>query len=83
MQNQRVQVTEEEFQAWLLHPVTEQFRAFLRESLEDLQNQWVNGNFTTETVDGTAQSNARSIGRGQVLLDILSLDFETLSQEKA
>ncbi len=83
MQNQKVRVTEEEFHNWLLHPVTEQFREFLRASLVDLQNQWVEGNFTTETSDGTAQANARSIGRGQTLLDVLNLDFETISQEKA
>jgi hypothetical protein len=39
----------------------------------------VSGNFTSSTVDETAQMNASNIGKAQMITDILGLDFETLT----
>jgi hypothetical protein len=51
--------------------------------LEELQQQWVEGNFTSDTSDATAQINARSIGKAQNLVDIIELSSEILNEENA
>lgn len=39
------------------------------------------GNFTSSTSDETAQLNATSIGKAQMITDILGLDYETILGE--
>lgn len=76
-------ITEAEWEEWKLHPVTKRFQQFLKEQLEELQQQWVEGNFTSDTSDATAQINARSIGKAQNLVDIIELSSEILNEENA
>lgn len=73
------EVTEQEWADWRLHPVTKQYHRRLEQFLESLKQQWVSGNFTSTTVDETAQLNASNIGKAQMLIDILGMDFETLT----
>jgi hypothetical protein len=51
----------------------------LESFLEDLKEQWTQGNFTSTTTDETAQLNALNIGKAQMITDILGLDYETLT----
>jgi hypothetical protein len=51
----------------------------LERFLEGLKQQWAEGNFTSSTVDETAQLNAVNIGKAQMATDILELDYETLT----
>lgn len=37
------EVTKEEYQEWLLHPVTRALRDKAREALEERKSEWVNG----------------------------------------
>ena len=81
--SQVLKITEAEWEEWKLHPVTKRFRQFLKGQLEELQQQWVEGNFTSDTSDATAQINARSIGKAQNLVDIIELSSEILNEENA
>lgn len=76
-------ITEAEWEEWKLHPVTKRFHQFLLYQLAELQKQWVEGNFTSDTSDATAQINARSIGKAQNLVDIIELSSEILNEENA
>lgn len=73
------EITEQEWADWKMHPVTVQYHKRLEHFLEDLKQQWVSGNFTSSTVDETAQMNSSNIGKAQMITDILGLDFETLT----
>lgn len=73
------EITEQEWADWKMHPVTVQYHKRLEQFLEDLKQQWVSGNFTSSTVDETAQMNSSNIGKAQMITDILGLDFETLT----
>jgi hypothetical protein len=73
------EITEQEWADWRLHPVTAQFHRRLESFLEDLKEQWTQGNFTSTTTDETAQLNALNIGKAQMITDILGLDYETLT----
>lgn len=78
---QNPKITEQEWAEWKLHPVTMQYHKCLEQFLENLKQQWVSGNFTSSSTDETVQLNASNIGKAQMLIDILGLDFETLSGE--
>jgi hypothetical protein len=55
----------------------------LESFLEELKEQWTQGNFTSTTTDETAQLNALNIGKAQMITDILGLDYETLTGDEA
>jgi hypothetical protein len=46
----------------------------------DIKDNWAAGNYTEETVEGTAQQNAKAIGRYQALEDVEDL-IEELKKE--
>lgn len=60
-----------EFQQWLKHPATEALISNLKEQIQFLKDGWAEGAFTTETVDGTVQTNAKNIGQIQCALTLL------------
>lgn len=67
-------VTKEEYVAWLDHPLTKALRLHIQADVEDLKDQWVNGDFTHESVEGTNQRNAQALGRAQeadLILDLI------------
>lgn len=59
--------TKAEILEWKDSSVTRYLMDFMREEFEELKNQWANADFTTESVDGTAQLNARAIGEIKAL----------------
>ena len=76
------EITEQEWTDWKMHPVTVQYHKRLEQFLEDLKQQWVSGNFTSSTVDETAQMNASNIGKAQMITDIV-LATATQSQRES
>ncbi len=52
---------------WREHPVTRYLLEDLAEQVQELKDAWGRGAFTEETVDGTAQVNASSIGAVKAL----------------
>lgn len=67
-----MEVSQEEFQEWLLHPVTRAFRAKMMESRERLKESWAQGAFR-----GDHALEARVQGQCEILKQIL--DAETPS----
>jgi hypothetical protein len=74
-------ITKNEFEEWLLHPVTQDFKKLLKYKREDIKERWANGNFTAESADGTKQLNAEALGWVWMLEQVLALDYEGLVQE--
>jgi hypothetical protein len=47
---------------WLELEPTKELIKVLNEKIEEMKESWSDGVYTTETVDGTAQANAKAIG---------------------
>ena len=45
----------------------------LQYRIQEYKDAWANGQFTTESVDGTAQMNAKWLGRCEAETEILEL----------
>ena len=73
-------MTLDEWQEWQIHPATKAFLSYLQQSQKELQRQWANGGFTTESADGTVQLNAEALGMYRALSQVLELDYETIKE---
>lgn len=76
-------ITLDEWKEWKLHPVTIEFFSSVKARIEDKKDQWANGNFTEETIDGTSQRNAEAIGAVVALSDLLETSYEGVIEEVA
>lgn len=52
-----------ERQAWLQHPCTRAFIHTMQGDVVDILEGWGNGNYTTESVEGTMQLNSEALGQ--------------------
>lgn len=74
-----LQVSEEDFKAWAMHPVTEALRQYLiAQRLGEMEN-WARQSFVEQTEFGTAVKNAAALGRCEVYAQILDLNFSELN----
>lgn len=73
--------TEEMYQEWLMHPVTQVYRQFLGESRKVLMEQWEAGAFQ---VDGDplkiAIANAGALSECRKLKELAELTYEQFSE---
>ena len=67
--------TRQEFQEWLANPVTQAFRALLRDRVQLLQEEWASGKFTSSDAVTTMMQNAEAIGQCHALEDMLEIDY--------
>lgn len=82
MQQSRQILTKEMFDDWLQHPVTEMLRAVVAPNLRKaLHEAWEAGNLTAESVEGTAQLNARAIGEAKAWRKIEQMTYEDMEGE--
>lgn len=66
------------FQEWKSLPQTEAFFRHLKGLRQDLLEAWSDGTFTAESVEGTAQLNAKALGYVEMIDQIVNLeDFDT------
>jgi hypothetical protein len=65
-------VTPEEAMAWINHPITTALMATLKGDYENLITAWTEGDFTTESLDGSLQKNANAIGKVQSITEIFA-----------
>ena len=63
--------TVEECRGWIEQGVGKYFKALLFERLEDLKDNFVNGDYTGVCADETAQKNAEAIGRAQAIAEVI------------
>jgi hypothetical protein len=69
-------ISQEEIQGWKNHPVTKEYFKMMKQLREELLEQWANSNFTAETSEGTAQLNAKALGKVQLLDELLDFYIE-------
>jgi len=80
MAKERVPVTEAEWKEWLVHPVTQSYRLWLEELVEEAKEAWARGSFTASDGTGTLQLNAEALGRVDAVQQLIDLDYEEFSQ---
>ena len=67
------------FKAWRSQDDTKVIYKYLKKKRDECMDSWANGNFTTDTCEGTALLNAEAIAIVNVLNDILNLEAEDVS----
>ena len=75
--------SEEEFLAWLSHPVTQSFRVLLEHWKEGLKEQWAQGGFQSEDYEVTLQANNQALGQVRLLTELIELDYTSFSEGTA
>ena len=70
--------TEQEWNEWLQHPVTQAFRRCLQVERERLHNVWEAGQFSGETSDETAALNIMAAAEARLLGDMQQMDYSDL-----
>jgi hypothetical protein len=65
-------MTQNEFQEWKVHPVTEEFLNHLKKAKQETMELWANRTFTTEGENQFALGGVYSINQ------ILELDYEDI-----
>lgn len=78
MEDRQQKQAQEEFDAWLAHPVTQQILEVARLRKETFKERWAAGAFTDLSQYGTAILNAKAIGGCEMLDWFIELDYETL-----
>ena len=63
--------TKEEWEEWMIHPVTKLHRELLVKWVEGLREQWSDGNFLNDEI-----SNAGAQGEARVLVKVLETKYE-------
>jgi hypothetical protein len=56
---------------------------FLKNLKELLKEEWANGTFTSEDVQGTIQLNSVALGKVHLLEDLFDLNYEWLIEDLA
>jgi hypothetical protein len=75
------EVTEEEFAAWLSHPVTRSVLHVLHGKREELRQQWEGGSFTDYDQGKTALVNVGNLGMCRGYAFVTDLSYEQLAEE--
>lgn len=74
-------VTKEEYIQWLSSSCTKALILELAAERETIRDSWEEGDFTEESVDGTAQRSAQYLGRCQKITEVIEL-IRNLSKEE-
>ena len=73
----------EEVRGWLDQSVGKYHRALLERMLEDLKDNWANGDYTGSTTEETIQLNSEALGKVQQIAEIIvTLDELSTDEEK-
>ena len=78
MAEEKVTLSQEEFNSWLAHPVTQALRQSAKVQCQEIMVDWLNGSFTGASADETIQMNSDAIGRGRIWALISELEFEDI-----
>ena len=74
-------VTEEEFNEWKMHPVTQAVQAVLEAKREALRRLWEAGSFTDYEKDGTVLVNVGNMGTCKGYAFVSELTYEDYLSE--
>jgi len=64
------------FGEWKHHPETKRLHNYLKRISGELMEAWANGQYTTESTEGTAQLNAKAIGKYEAISEILGMEYD-------
>jgi two-component sensor histidine kinase len=70
--------TEEGWQSWMLHPVTEAFQIMLDLKIKEIRDRWEAEEFLAETAERTAALNLTALSLVKTLKQLRDLDYEDL-----
>ena len=73
--------TEEDFKAWLQHPVTQSVIKLLHMKREELRQQWEGGAFADYAIETTALVNVGNLGTCKGYAFVTDLTYEQFSSE--
>lgn len=73
-------MTQKEFQEWKGLPQTEAFFGYISRKRSELIEGWARGAFTHDSIEGTAQLNAKALGSVEILDGILSVDEDSFDE---
>ena len=68
--------TQEEFQDWLTHPVTQAFRRLLEEGAKGLMEQWAEGALQSADPNETQSASLQALGQLKIYRQLKELDYE-------
>lgn len=74
-------LTEEEFNEWKLHPMTQALVAILEAKREDLRQRWEGGSFTDYSKDTTALVNVGNLGTCKGYAFVVDFTYEDYVSE--
>lgn len=74
-------LNEEEFNAWLAHPVTKAVKELLLAKREELRQAWEGGSFTDYEATGTVLVNVGNLGTCKGYAFFTDLTYETYATE--
>lgn len=74
----RLDLTQQEWAEWKLHPVTKVYLRYLKDNREHFKEIWAAGNLTSPSLEASAQKNIEAISKCQVLQDLAELDYESI-----
>ena len=75
----RLDLTQQEWEEWRLHPVTKAYLKYLRDNRDRLKDLWADGVFTNASIEASAQKNVEAIAKCQTLTDLAELDYEAIA----
>ncbi len=78
MEVKKQEISQEEFNSWLAHPVTQALRESFRLRAQEIQVEWLNGSFTGGSADETIQMNSEAIGRARAYALVSELELMDL-----
>ena len=73
--------TQEEIKGWLNQNVTQFYKSKLEQAIEDIKDNWANGDFTGVTQEETIQKNSEAIGKVQQTAEILLMLDEMIDED--
>ena len=71
----------EQARGWLNQRVGKFHKAQLVEKIEDLKDNWANGDYTGDSVEETVQKNSEAIGKAQAYADVI-LTLEEMTEDE-
>lgn len=74
-----MEISQSEFDDWMINPVTKQFFASLALAREDIKEGWANQKFIRDTPEMTAMENARALGMIEAIEDIINTQLEDIN----
>ena len=67
---------------WYRHPATQRMWDIMKARRSALQESWAAGAFTHESTEGTAQQNAKALGKVQQLEELMELIYDDFYGEQ-